>query len=604
MFCTKCGNKAPEGSRFCRTCGNAIEQQAQTPQEQAPQEQAPQPQAPQAQAPQPQLLQPPQPQPPQKEGKKSFSGLLLSAVAVVFFCMGIGAYFVLTMLSGNPTETVHLADTSSANSDSEDIGDEPYLLDEEPSADNEEYYIGEEPLFSVENPVTQEETDVNGDNPTAIENSLLFPTPSDEPAPTPNLRESADPIVINLYSFTDELPRMAALYAEMNPDFAARYIINPTIIPTDGGAYQAYLDWALRDGNVDLFAVEASFALKYTQGDMSDFAMPYSNLGISNLMPRIAAADIAQYTVDIGTRNRDVVGLAYQQTGGALIYRRSLARQVWGTDDPTAILLKLTLGWNRFLEAAAELDAHGISITPGIGDVWQAVRNTGGPWIVNNRIDIHPDRMEMFDIAKELYQNDWTNDSPTWSGAWFAAMAGDSWDEERPVFSYLGPAWLINYVMASNAGETFGDWAITVPPVGFIWGGTWVIPASNMNPQAMEGVRELIEWITLDTSTSGLQHHWAAGTLFDSQGTKDTVASFAVMARTDGRIPFLGGQDMFDIFSLAGLYVNGTVFTQYDEQINDWFFNDAVMPYARGDMTRNEAIEHFLLLTENNLGIR
>ncbi|MCL2223334.1 MAG: carbohydrate ABC transporter substrate-binding protein [Defluviitaleaceae bacterium] len=425
-----------------------------------------------------------------------------------------------------------------------------------------------------------------------VEVDVVDETPRPEPA--------EGQTVINLWSFTDELPNMVARYKELNPEFAERYLVVPTVVATDGGQYQLALDMALQNGDVDFFAAEAAFVVRYTQGDMSQFAMPLSELGIENLMGRIAEAQIAPYIVELGTRQGEVVGLAFQHTGGAVIYRRSLAEQVWGTDDPDYVRTRIGPGWDRFFEAAAEMDAEGIAMVSGAGDIWQAVRNTGGPWIVNNRINIHPDRMAFFDYAYMLYQNGWMNDAAAWQGAWFADMQGVG---ERPVFAFLGPAWLINHVMVGNVGDTYGDWAIAVPPVGFNWGGTWVIPAAQMNPDASEGVRELLEWILLDTSDTGLQHHWAGGTLFPGNETKDAVASGVVMAGADGTVDILGGQDMFDIFIPAGAYADGTLFTQHDEQINLWFIDDAVMHYARGDMTREEALDAFMLLVYENLGI-
>jgi hypothetical protein len=124
-----------------------------------------------------------------------------------------------------------------------------------------------------------------------------------------------------------------------------------------------------------------------------------------------------------------------------------------------------------------------------------------------------------------------------------------------------------------------------------------------MNPDVADGVRELIEWITLETDENSLQANWAAGTLFVGSETKDAVASGVVMANADGSIPFLGGQDMFDVFIPAGAYADGRFFTQHDELINDWFLDDAVMHYARGDMSREDALEEFRMLVFENLGI-
>jgi len=209
--------------------------------------------------------------------------------------------------------------------------------------------------------------------------------------------------------------------------------------------------------------------------------------------------------------------------------------------------------------------------------------------------------MAMFDYARTLYENGWMNDADAWSGAWFADMSGTG---DRPVFAFLGPAWLINYVMAGNSGDTYGDWAIAVPPVGFSWGGTWVIPTNNAgrNENVREAVRELVEWITLDASPTGLQNRWANGTLFPGSETKDAVSSGTVMAGADGSIPFLGGQDMFDVLIPAGAYADGSLFTQYDERINSIFIDHARY-YAQGDMSRDDALAAFRNLVLEELGI-
>ena len=407
---------------------------------------------------------------------------------------------------------------------------------------------------------------------------------------------------INLWAFTDEVPNMVARYKELNPDFAERFYVNVTVIATDGGGYTMALDQALLAGGSDapdLFTAEAAFVIRYTQGDMAHFAMPYTELGIENLAGRISDAQIAQYSVDLGTRGSDVVALKFQMTGSAMIYRRSIAQEVWGTDDPDYVRSRTGPGWNRFFEAAADMDAAGFSMVSGAGDVWQAVRNTGGPWVVNGQLNVHPYRMAQFDYSAMLYRNGWMNDASSWEDAWFADMSGTG---ARPVFAFLGPAWLIGYVMAGNSGDTYGDWAITVPPVGFNWGGTWLIPNANMNEEVRDGVRELIEWITLDTSDTGMQYMFANGTLFPDNPVKDAVASLAVMDRADGSSPFLAGQNMFDIFIPAAAYADGTLFTQFDEDINGWF-EDHAMYYARGDMTREEALHAFKTNVAENLAI-
>ena len=88
--------------------------------------------------------------------------------------------------------------------------------------------------------------------------------------------------------------------------------------------------------------------------------LPYKDLGI-DVDKLLKEAEIAPYTVDIGTNpDGELVGLGYQATGGAFIYRRSIAKDVWGTDDPAVIKDKIGPGWDKFFEAAAELKAKGL----------------------------------------------------------------------------------------------------------------------------------------------------------------------------------------------------------------------------------------------------
>ena len=110
----------------------------------------------------------------------------------------------------------------------------------------------------------------------------------------------------------------------------------------------------------------------------------------------IEKAAIAQYSVDIGTRPDDgaVVALGYQATGGAFIYRRSIAKDVFGSDDPAVVAEALGAGtgnWDKFYEAAATLKAKGYGIISGDGDLWHAVENSSETgWIVDGKLNIDP----------------------------------------------------------------------------------------------------------------------------------------------------------------------------------------------------------------------
>ena len=406
--------------------------------------------------------------------------------------------------------------------------------------------------------------------------------------------------VINVMAFTDEVPGMINKYFEAHPELAEKYEVNTTITATTDGLYQPALDQMLAAGEADIYAAEAAFVLKYAQGDAAEYAAAYEDLGI-DVATLLDAADIADYTVEIGTRPSDgkLVGLGYQATGGAFIYRRSIAKDVWGNDDPEFVAEKIGAGsgsWDAFFAAAAELKEKGYAIVSGDGDIWHAVENSSDAgWIVDGKLNIDPKREAFLDLSKELKDNGYHHDTQDWTEAWYADM-----EEDGGVFGFYGPAWLINYVIAPRSA---GDWGVCASNVGFFWGGTWVMAGKNViGTDKQEVVADIIKWITLGTDEESLQYKWANGTLNGEGGTKDTVASGVVMAKSNGELDFLAGQNMFDAFVPANAYASGSNMTQYDETINTWW-RDAVRQHTAGNLSREEAINAFKQNVADNLDV-
>jgi uncharacterized protein YceK len=434
-------------------------------------------------------------------------------------------------------------------------------------------------------------------------------TPEATPASTEPSTPSAriEKTVLNVYSFTDEVPNMFKKYFEVYPDRAKLYDINTTIIATTDGAYEPALDQALKGGAVtapDLFCAESAFIYKYTKGSMSSYVAPYDTLGI-DVDGLITKGDIAQYSIDVGSNSAgDVVGLGYESTAGAFIYRSSIAIDTWGTDDPNTIAGKIGPGWDKFLSAAADLKAKGYGIVSGGGDVWHAFENSDSTgWIVNGKLTISPERLGFFDISKKLIDNNYHNNAMEWSDAWYDDMKGVG---KKPVFGFFGPAWFASWIMAPNCGGTqpgqgtYGDWRVCEPPSGFYWGGTWLL--TSKDSQNKEAIGDFIEWVTLDSSNTGLQYFWANGLSGMNSGAKDAVTSSTVMGKSNGSYDFLGGQNMFDVYISANDSANGKTVSEYDLKINSYFRN-AVNYYTSGETDKETAIAWFKQKVSDDLGI-
>jgi len=408
---------------------------------------------------------------------------------------------------------------------------------------------------------------------------------------------SGEKTPLNLYVFTDEVQKMVERFLSEHPEWSDKYELKTTVTATDGGAYQQKLDAALAAGGEDapdIYAAESAFVKKYTAGDMGQYAATYEDLGIADLDKKISDAKLANYTVEIG-KNADgkVVGLAYQSTGGVYIYRRSIAKDVFGSDDPEAVAKEIGPGWDKFFEAAKKCKDKGVAIVSGDGDIWHAIENGSDKgWIVDGKLNIDAKREKFFDYSKQLKDNKYHNDTQDWTEDWYADMSDAGKDAgKQPVLGFFGPAWLINYVIGTHPdpNPTKGDWAITTSTEPFFWGGTWIL--ANKDTTKKDVIAAIIEWITLDTSETGLQYLWASGA-YNTSGTKDTVASEVVMDKADGTVEFLGGQNMFDYFKPANAAADPSKLTQYDETING-IWRDAVRQYTGGEAKKDEAIATF-----------
>lgn len=419
--------------------------------------------------------------------------------------------------------------------------------------------------------------------------------------------ENEDELIeINILSYTDELYRMVEYYVETHPDCGLK--LNHHEESTSSGEYTPYLNKML-DGTSDefvpdIYAAEAAFVLHYTKGSMGTYALPYKDL-IPDVDEKIEAAELAQYVVDVGKNSSgELVGLAYQSTGGAFIYNRTVAKTVFGTDDPAEIEKQIGAKsgrWDKFWSAAETCKAKNVAIISGDGDLWHPVAYTADKgWIADGKLHIDEKREAFLDYAKKLTDEGYSNNTQDWTDGWYKDMAEAG---DKKVLGFFGPAWLISYSLTDNAGDTAGDWAVCAPPVYFSWGGSWIEvnkALKNASEKKQQAIAKLLEWLTLDTTENGLLYNWANGTF--TEDTKDTVSSAVVMKKANGKLDFLAGQNMFECYIPMNEQVNANSLTEYDDEI-DRIWRDQARLYADGRISREQALINFICGVEAKLGI-
>jgi len=95
----------------------------------------------------------------------------------------------------------------------------------------------------------------------------------------------------------------------------------------------------------DVVALEAAFVKSYVE---SDFLAD-----LSAMMPIAEELKVYPFVYEVGTSDGVTKAYAYQATPGALFYRRSLAKEYFGTDDP--VKMQEILGDMDKYIAAAEV---------------------------------------------------------------------------------------------------------------------------------------------------------------------------------------------------------------------------------------------------------
>jgi len=381
--------------------------------------------------------------------------------------------------------------------------------------------------------------------------------------------EPEGPVTLSMWSFTNELESAIAHFEELNPNIS----IELTIVPTED--YPTKLKPTLKSGEnaPDIFTGEASFIKQFLDAGYYDSLeqAPY-NVDASKLLP---------YTVDIGRNPAgEICALSWQGTPGGVFYRRSLAKEFFGTDDPKEIAKKFS-SWDAMLDTAREIKEKSngtVFLIPGIGDLQNMIMaQRDNPWVVDGKLVIDPQMIDFFDIAKQFEDEDLHGHIGQWSPAWF-----DSMKSETNVFAQLLPTWGLHYVMKPNAPDSSGDWAVCKGPFDWYWGGTWLGVYKNSKNKA--AAWKFVKMMTLDDDFS---EYWA-------KETGDFLSNTKVVEKIKDTFSdeYLGGQNHYAYFYEAAKGINGSLFSAYDQEINGMFMNQLSL-YVEDQVSKDEAIANF-----------
>ena len=378
--------------------------------------------------------------------------------------------------------------------------------------------------------------------------------------------------VLKFYAWNEEFKGFFEKYYTLPEGVTVEWVINPS----DGGVYQQKLDDALMNGEqVDMFLAEADYIQKYAD---SEFTQDITAMGVTDF------SNAYEYTVKAASDANGVVkGVSFQCCPSALIYRRSIAKDVLGTDDPAEVQAALD-SWEKFEAVAADAKAKGYYMTASFAETYRPFSNNcTSAWVDEENNLQYDAQIEAWIAQTEKFiENGYT-------------LTAGIWDEEKNVqmfadgktMCFFGPAWYFNFCMG-NAQDPEkgcpGDWAICEGPAAHFWGGTWLMaPAGTENADIVADIMNT--FINNEEVCTALVANEA-----QFSNNKAVNAKFA--ADESYGSAFLGGQNDVAVFAAMTDNIKWENHTIYDQFMNEGLQN-AMQEYFKGTATKEEAYAKF-----------
>lgn len=371
-------------------------------------------------------------------------------------------------------------------------------------------------------------------------------------------------------------------------------IVKWIIVENKDNKYQNALDTAITgqdaaatDDKIDLFLVEADYAMKYSK---QAIAMDVkADVGLTD-------ADLAQqydYTKKILTYDGKLKGVSWQATPGLYAYRTDIADAVLGTHDPDAVQDKIS-DWTKFNAVAAQMKAKDYHMLAGKDDSYRTYsNNVTHKWVSNGVCTLDPNIKQWVKDTKSYADNGYLagtgTDYALWGKEW-----GNQMSKAGSTFGFFWSTWGINFSLqgyadpdkAGKATDTnlWGKYRVCKGPQSYYWGGTWMIGAKGSDDVS------IIKQTMLDlTSNATIMKKITTET---QDYTNNMKAMEEIGADTSFGSDFLGGQNHVKLFTQAAKLINMDYLSAYDQGCNESFQN-AMADYFTGKATYAQAITNF-----------
>ncbi len=410
---------------------------------------------------------------------------------------------------------------------------------------------------------------------------------------------------LTIWTLAEDLGTFAEHFKEVYPDVEIETVV---IAPAD---YPTKVETALLggDSSVDIIVGEPQMLEPMYEAEF------FANL--DDFGAKDYEGKIVDYVWQVG-QDADGVqrAISYQITPAGFYYRRDIAKEVFGTDDPAEIG-KLFADYESIIKAGETLKAAGYRIFASEAETQYFSGDSA--WVIDGKLNVDPSRIEYMDMCVELWQKDLTAYAAQWTAPWNQAMSGpvpilsadvmwgdwddtdgdgqanlNVWDAENfnanvanyssetaEVFAYGLPSWGV-VTMRTNGADQSGIWGVCSGPAYGFGGGTY-IGISELS-ENKELAWEFVKFCTLNEEVADW---W----IQESNGDVVSLVS-AIEKHADDENPVYGGQKTYAFWLEQAEGIDYSKVTQYDKAIGDAWSN-AIAKVKTGEATKEEAINGF-----------
>jgi len=370
-------------------------------------------------------------------------------------------------------------------------------------------------------------------------------------SPTQSAEGQDQEITLTIWDWDeDHLTHMTQWYHEKHPN------VNFETLVVSANDYMQKLQSAIasRSGVPDIILSELAYRGKvFELGILEDLSLaPYN----------VEKDDMFEFATELGSGpNGELYGVEQQICPSGLAYRRDLALEYLGTDDPDEISAMIS-DWDKTFEVGRQVIEKSdgtVTIFPGMTVLFAKILigQNASNYIDGDHINLTQRYQEPLEIAAKFNQAGLLGTQEDGTPA-----LNNSYSAKEVIFYPCAP-WSLKWSITVNDPEGSGNWGLTTAPdEGFTYGGTSVsIYSGSENKEAA--------W-------DYIQEVYCTG-----DGVKEAYEKFGFM--TGFKAPY---EDENSYFT--------TVEGQYDEyfggqNLADYFINTIAINTAGQVQTKNQA---------------